>query len=542
MAALLDAMARLGREDGARVVPAAEDDGAAFSTEECKKAHYALPYFHGLRRESLGCLEMSSQPLEQSLVHLSEALNEEALDIHDKIWAYSTATAFRADLAATVVQKGLQEPQVRDEVYCQLMVMATGNPIQRSVDAVWKLLCACAVTFPPSALLARHVCHFCLDRSRAPAPSHDYARFCLTALEGSLEAGAAYAVAPSVEEMAAYDLRPPVLAKISLVDGTPLAETFPVTPGVDAGKVAEICGRLFLELRDNRTATFGIFVEAPADAGGGTKSPPPRPLARTEYLGDAPAGSTFVYKRLALYGDEPTKSEDAAFEHMTFLQAEDAVVADGSLPVSDADAATLAAFSVVVCLGDDAPTTVDGLAGLDDGISLVEFFPPRFARADPRDLAAAVVRKLPDPATPVRVLHRSYVDVAMRQPLYGAHFFAVRVDPAHPDQSVKAIEAAAVLPADDAILAINARGLSLFHPSDLSTKPLVFVPFGDVRAWERPDLGYVHVRARRDDDPDARFVFAAVEPGADQGITAVLDAYVRPRQDPPIPRTPRPQN
>ena len=129
MAALLDAMARLGREDGARVVPAAEDDGAAFSMEECKKAHYALPYFHGLRRESLGCLEMSSQPLEQSLVHLSEALNEEALDIHDKIWAYSTATAFRADLAATVVQKGLQEPQVRDEVYCQLMVMATGNPI-----------------------------------------------------------------------------------------------------------------------------------------------------------------------------------------------------------------------------------------------------------------------------------------------------------------------------------------------------------------------------------------------------------------------------
>ena len=69
MAALLDAMARLGREDGARVVPAAEDDGAVFSMEECKKAHYALPYFHGLRRESLGCLEMSSQPLEQSLVH-----------------------------------------------------------------------------------------------------------------------------------------------------------------------------------------------------------------------------------------------------------------------------------------------------------------------------------------------------------------------------------------------------------------------------------------------------------------------------------------
>ena len=66
---------------------------------------------------------------------------------------------------------------------------------------------------------------------------------------------------PSVEEIQAYSERPPILATIELVDGTPITEALPLTPDLSVAKVLEICSH-FLDLEDERKAWFGIYVQA----------------------------------------------------------------------------------------------------------------------------------------------------------------------------------------------------------------------------------------------------------------------------------------
>ena len=519
----------VGEKDEGRVVPVEEDGaglGETYAPDECARDCYELARYGGLRRESRHLLRMASDPLEQSLTELGEALDEAALELHDKIWAYATATAPRPELGAAVVERGLQTEALRDEIYCQIMALATGNPIVRSLDALWKLFCACAVTFPPSHELAKYCFHFCYTcDKREPRPSHDYASFGATAMLGCLEAGAAYAVAPSAEDMAAYDERPPCVIAVELADGSPLAPRFPVTPQTPASKVAEILGRVFLQLKDNRAATFGLFVVADGDS---------IPLGRSDYPGDAARGWAppphVVYKRLALFADEPSRSSDATFEMLTYAQAEDAVLNEGCLPVSDAAAAELAAFGLAVSLGEDVPTTVDGLLAMED-ITIAEFFPPRFEQTPPAELAKKALARLPDPATPLRVLHRSFVDVVKKLDLYGAHFFRARLDAGHAAQSAAAIEIARRLPDDGVLVAVNALGLWLFDPVD-HAKLLDRYARNEVCSWERPDARVVAVKVQRAGDDAATFVFGDRSPGAAAGLAASLDAYARPRVKP----------
>ena len=45
-----------------------------------------------------------------------------------------------------------------------------------------------------------------------------------------------------------------------------------------------------------------------------------------------------------------------------------------------------AGSSLAVSLGEDVPTTVDGLLAMED-ITIAEFFPPRFEQTPPAELA-----------------------------------------------------------------------------------------------------------------------------------------------------------
>lgn len=65
----------------------------------------------------------------------------------------------------------------------------------------------------------------------------NYARYSLRRLEGILNSGPSGFV-PSVDEISAYKERPPILATIELVDGTPLTEDLPITPDLNVSKVA----------------------------------------------------------------------------------------------------------------------------------------------------------------------------------------------------------------------------------------------------------------------------------------------------------------
>ncbi len=66
----------------------------------------------------------------------------------------------------------------------------------------------------------------------------NYARYTLRRLEGILNSGPSGFV-PSVDEIQAYKERPPILATIELVDGTPLTEDLPITPDLNVSKVRQ---------------------------------------------------------------------------------------------------------------------------------------------------------------------------------------------------------------------------------------------------------------------------------------------------------------
>ena len=151
----------------------------------------------------------------------------------------------------------------------QMMCMCVSTPLG-SVFGIGSLSCYCMVTltlskppssrcvstFPPSTEFENYVLNFLLAQLLKRGAVKNYARYCLRTLEGMLESGASGFV-PSVEEIQSYKERPPILATISLVDGMVLTEEPPVTPDLNAGKVAEICAQ-FLELVDEVAAVAAV--------------------------------------------------------------------------------------------------------------------------------------------------------------------------------------------------------------------------------------------------------------------------------------------
>ena len=59
-------------------------------------------------------------------------------------------------LARALIGHCLQRPELRDELYCQLVRMTTNNPASDDqLCRLWTLFCLCAVSFSPSRTLRK---------------------------------------------------------------------------------------------------------------------------------------------------------------------------------------------------------------------------------------------------------------------------------------------------------------------------------------------------------------------------------------------------
>jgi hypothetical protein len=83
----------------------------------------------------------------------SKALKNEAREIFKSILGYMKDRfhAYPITLAHEVVFRGLEEPLLRDEIYCQLVKQTTKNPSMESLCLGWKLIFLCLSTFPPAS-------------------------------------------------------------------------------------------------------------------------------------------------------------------------------------------------------------------------------------------------------------------------------------------------------------------------------------------------------------------------------------------------------
>ncbi|CAK9003425.1 High molecular weight form of myosin-1 (High molecular weight form of myosin I) (HMWMI) [Durusdinium trenchii] len=202
-----------------------------------------------------------SKPIPKSLTVLSEEQNRTALRINRAILQYcgDMSTSFPATLAQYMLVKGLEDPQMCDEIFMQLCKHVFANPRPESSDRAWLLMCMASKTFPPTEQFAPHLVNFLLKHQNLPGLPGNYARLCIVQLDATIELGPSW-FKPNLEEIQAYRKRPPILATINLVTGDVLQ--YPVGPELRVAQVLEIIRRSQnIVEEDIETPVWGIFVK-----------------------------------------------------------------------------------------------------------------------------------------------------------------------------------------------------------------------------------------------------------------------------------------
>ena len=408
---------------------------------------FAAGIFLNKKKTKANQLRWQSGKIPTSILdYSSKELVKAAISIYTNILGYTgdKSMSFPPMLAQNVLQKGLEFPELVDEIYIQLCKHMTHNPRPEGSVRAWQLMCMCVGTFPPSRDFEFFLTNFILEFKAGAGAVGNYARYSLRRLEGIINTGPTGFV-PSVDEISAYKERPPILATISLVDGTSLTEDLPITPDLNVAKVLDICNH-FMDLQDDRMQYFGIFVEdledpdAPAVDPDSDDAPPyaglpktARPLQNENFMGDVVTIKVrhnqpfrFVYKRKLFIKNLDGPSEDPMFERLTFLQAQDSVL-KGDVPIdSEDEAAEMAALAMAVEFGDDFEEAVDYLVEQN----VQEFVPSAWRAAnEPEQWAEKVIARSQagsmtdaEPAD----LQSKYVASIKDHPLYGTCFFHVR--------------------------------------------------------------------------------------------------------------------
>jgi hypothetical protein len=428
--------------------------------------------------------------IHKSITELPNHDSKTSTRLHKSLLGYcgEKRMSFPATLAEDILNHGIENPQLVDEIYLQLIKHLTENPAPESMHRAWQVMCMAVGTFPPSGEFENYLLNFILEYRDAPGTVGNYARYSLRRLEGILNSGPSGFV-PSTQEIDAYKERPPILATIELVDGTPLTEELPITPDLNVGKVLEICLH-FLELEDPRSKFFGLFVYDVEDEEEEInplviddeeeeekRKKTPQPLRSDEFTGDVVtiktrAGQAFklVFKRKIFLRDYDEPSEDPMFARLVFLQAQDDFI-NGCLPLEDEDTVVrLVSRSVAVDQADAFPDNVMELLEAQ----LLEYVPYNWREMWSEDAWAEKVLEtredycLEEPETN----QADFVATLQPHPLYGSHVFFVSKanDP----------EAAAHLP-DDMMVAFNSEGLHLCEPDEREI--LNSFGYADIYRW-----------------------------------------------------------
>eukprot|EP00743_Colponemidia_sp_Colp-15_P007995 GILK01008660.1.p1 GENE.GILK01008660.1~~GILK01008660.1.p1 ORF type:complete len:2044 (+),score=493.00 GILK01008660.1:237-6368(+) len=161
-------------------------------------AEFASAKFFGLfGKEELmtGMLFFTKNPIHTSLMELDPILTKEATKLFKCIMGYmgDRQGLYPLMLAQEILSKGVGYPELRDEIYCQLMKQLTDNPSSESISKGWQLVAFCLETFPPSNTFDNFLEIFLRERSE---PAQKYL--------GLLHArvyGGARSQAPSVGEI-----------------------------------------------------------------------------------------------------------------------------------------------------------------------------------------------------------------------------------------------------------------------------------------------------------------------------------------------------
>jgi Ca2+-binding EF-hand superfamily protein len=120
------------------------------------------------KRVQMQMLSFQSEPLHKSITFLESELNLQARNVHRNILGFCSdlIMSFPLTLAVDLLSKGLEVPDMCDEIYAQLCKHLTSNPTAKSTLRGWQLMCFCLHTFPPSASFEVYLLNFLLTNEK----------------------------------------------------------------------------------------------------------------------------------------------------------------------------------------------------------------------------------------------------------------------------------------------------------------------------------------------------------------------------------------
>jgi myosin-7 len=419
---------------------------------------------------------------------MDKNLAKDAIGVRKSLLGYmgDKQMSFPETLAQDILKKGIEKSKLRDEIYLQIMKQLTDNPKSDSQAKGWQIMCMCCGTFLPSMDFEFSLLNFVLDKCQSEGAEACYARYCLHTLEGMMSSRTNEGIVPTLEEILAYKERPPILSTIELVNGSMLTEDLPIAPDLNVKKVLEICAH-FGGLQSARTDVMGLFVydlgPIGEDSGepGGMLPFTPSPLRNEDYMGDQfirkarqQRDFKFVYKRKISLHSHPWPSQDAAYNRLVYLQAEDDVISTGTLEIEDQSSVVLLsaiAMAMDMALEGDAPTEAGTLKR-----AVANYIPPGWkGKVNVDAWTEEMIKLWPDLISKDRhELEIMFVEQCRDRPMYGSHFFYASKVQCVPDLLSN-------LP-KQLLLAFNANGMHIFSITRMEL--LQHYTYSDIHSWQ----------------------------------------------------------
>ena len=167
---------------------------------------FARGLMFGREIAKTGRLQWQPSIVPTSLIDFpSKELAKTATRIHRNILGYTgdKAVSYPATLARDILAKGLELPDLVDEIFVQLCKHLTNNPRNESVIRSWQIMCMCVGTFSPSRDYEMYLLNFILDHKDDTGAVGNYVRYLLARLEDTIDAGSSGSL-PSLQAIEAY--------------------------------------------------------------------------------------------------------------------------------------------------------------------------------------------------------------------------------------------------------------------------------------------------------------------------------------------------
>ncbi|KAI4877996.1 hypothetical protein NFI96_012181, partial [Prochilodus magdalenae] len=145
----------------------------------------------------------------------------------------------------------LQDPELRDEIYCQIMKQMTNNNNALSLERGWQLLWLCCGLFPPSPALLKHAQRFLESRVREPLSAA-----CLQRMKGMLSIESRTMPPHLVEVEAIQNNSSQIFHKIHFPNES--TEIFEVTTTT---RIRDLCRNISHKLTLSSADGYSLFVK-----------------------------------------------------------------------------------------------------------------------------------------------------------------------------------------------------------------------------------------------------------------------------------------